>query len=328
MNARSRNLLAGLTLTLGLLTIQADGQQGIKLGYINKLGDLSWFVAEVQGAKDKAKALGVNLLVQDVQSDANLTITAMDTMIADGVQGIAIVVPDTGLGPTVIDKARKAGIPLIAVDDDIKDKDGKFAPYVGLDGTALGQRVGTELGKQWRTRKWNPADTRILSFEIAGTQTCMDRTRGAEATFRRAVPNFPQSQIIRLPYDGGLVSALDAAAPALTANANAKNWIIWSCNDNGVLGGVRATENAGIEAANVMGYGIDGSMACDAFKSGKPTGFEGTLRLESYDHGASAINLLFNNITKKQAIPARTISTPVFINKANFAGLRSKLGCP
>ena len=35
-----------------------------------------------------------------------------------------------------------------------------------------------------------------------------------------------------------------------------------------------------------MGIGIDGSRACDAFGSGKPTGFRGTMWLNSANHGA------------------------------------------
>ena len=51
---------------------------------------------------------------QDVQFNADLTITTMDTMIGDGVDGIAIVVPDRALGPVVAAKAAEVGIPIIA----------------------------------------------------------------------------------------------------------------------------------------------------------------------------------------------------------------------
>ena len=47
-------------------------------------------------------------------------------------KGIAIVVPDKALGPVVAKKAKDAGIPLIAVDDDINYEDGSPVPYVGM----------------------------------------------------------------------------------------------------------------------------------------------------------------------------------------------------
>ena len=83
------------------------------------MGEHPWFVAEVAGAKQEARKLGVALSTQDVQFNADLTLTTFDTMVGDGVKGIAIVVPDRALGPVVAEKAAKAGIRLIAVDDDI-----------------------------------------------------------------------------------------------------------------------------------------------------------------------------------------------------------------
>ena len=82
----------------------------VKMGYINKMGEHPWFVSEVAGAKVEAGKLGVNLMTQDVQFDANLALTTFDTMVGDGVKAIAIVVPDKALGPVVAEKAQKAGI--------------------------------------------------------------------------------------------------------------------------------------------------------------------------------------------------------------------------
>ena len=45
-----------------------------------------------------------------------------------------------------------------------------------------------------------------------------------------------------------------------------------------------------------MGIGIDGSRACDAFGAGKPTGFRGTMWLNSENHGATAVKLLVASI--------------------------------
>ncbi len=104
-------VLAAGALSLAAFGFGAQAQDNIKLGYINKMGDHPWFVREVQGAKDKAKELGVELLVQDVQFDSNLTMTTFDTYIGDGVKGIAVVVPDRALGPVVAEKARLPRIP-------------------------------------------------------------------------------------------------------------------------------------------------------------------------------------------------------------------------
>ena len=133
--------LAGLAGTLAVSTpAKADD---VKMGYINKMGEHPWFVAEVGGAKAEAGKLGVKLMTQDVQFDANLALTTFDTMVGDGVKAIAIVVPDKALGPVVAEKAQKAGIRLIAVDDDIYTSDKKMVPYVGMNAETIGRQVGS-----------------------------------------------------------------------------------------------------------------------------------------------------------------------------------------
>lgn len=126
----------------------------LKIGYINKMGDHPWFVAEVGGAKSAATTGGASFLSQDVQFNADLTITTFDTMIGDGVKGIAIVVPDKALGPLVAKRAKEAGIALVAVDDDIYAADGTPVPYVGLDAYGIGQQVGRELAKLYQSEGW------------------------------------------------------------------------------------------------------------------------------------------------------------------------------
>ncbi len=93
---------AALTATAQVGPAHADP---IKLGYINKMGEHPWFVAEVAGAKAEAAKLGVPISTQDVQFNADLALTTFDTMVGDGVKGIAIVVPDRALGPVVAEKA-------------------------------------------------------------------------------------------------------------------------------------------------------------------------------------------------------------------------------
>ena len=96
----------------------------------------------------------------------------------------------------------------------------------------------------------------------------MRRSNGAEAAFLAAVPGFDKSHIVRIPYDNTMASAIDAVTTTLTANPAAQHWIFYSCNDDGVLGAVRATENQGLKPDQVIGIGIDGSRSCSIFGTG------------------------------------------------------------
>src|SRR5580692_8101032 len=298
----------------------------VKMGYINKMGEHPWFVSEVAGAKSEAGKLGVNLMTQDVQFDANLALTTFDTMVGDGVKAIAIVVPDKALGPVVAEKAEKAGIRLIAVDDDIYTQDKKMVPYVGMNAEAIGHQVGTELAKIYKTEGWDKAnDVKLGSIEDQKADTCMRRNRGAEAAFLEAVPGFDKANIVRIPYDNHMESAVTAVTTTLTAHPEAKHWIFYSCNDDGVLGGVRATENQGFAPTDVIGIGIDGSRACDAFGSGRPTGFRGTMYIDSAKEGAQAIELLYASVKNDTALPGTTYVNADLITADSFGGYKDKL---
>ena len=316
MKARALTLLSAVALAA---TAGAAAADDVKIGYINKMGDHPWFVAEVAGAKAAADAAGAAFVSQDVQFNADLTVTTFDTMVGDGVKGIAIVVPDKGLGPVIADKAKKAGIKLVAVDDDIYFQDGTQVPYVGMNAHNIGLRVGEKLAELYKAEGWADKEVRIASIEDRKADTCMQRNAGAEEAFLKAVPDFKPENIIRVPYDNTMVNSIDVMTTTLTANPTVTNWIFYSCNDDGVLGAARALENSGYTADQGMGIGIDGSRACDAFGSGKPSAFRGTMWLNSENHGATAVKLLVASIKDGTDLPVQTFTDPEFINADNFA---------
>ena len=320
-----RLMTSTLALTAFALAGSAGAQDKVKLGYINKMGDHPWFVSEVQGAKDKAAEIGAEILTQDVQFNADLTVTTMDTMIGDGVKGIAIVVPDKGLGPVVAQKAKDAGVALVAVDDDIYFEDGTPVPYVGLDAYSIGRSVGAELARIYQEEGWAEKEVRIASIEDRKADTCMQRNKGAEEAFLAAVPDFKPENIIRVAYDNTMVNSIDVMTTTLTANPQVTNWIFYSCNDDGVLGAARAMENSGYPAEAGLGIGIDGSRACDAFGSGRASAFRGTMWLNSAQHGAIAVQLLHEAVANGKPLPEKTFSEPELINPANFEQYKGKL---
>ena len=309
--------LTALTLVLAGVTSPALAED-IKIGFINKMGDHPWFVAEVAGAKEKAEELGASFVSQDVQFDANLTITTLDTMIGDGVDGIAIVVPDKALGPVVAARAKEAGIPLIAVDDDITFEDGSAVPYVGMNAKNIGVAVGTQLAVIYNAEGWADKDVRVVSIEDRKADTCMQRNMGAEEAFLAGVPGFDTANIIRVAYDNTMVNSIDVITTTLTGNPEVTNWVFYSCNDDGVLGAARAMENAGYTADQGLGIGIDGSRACDAFGGGTASAFRGTMWLNSANHGRDAVAALVASIKDGTELPIATYSDPEFINAENF----------
>jgi L-arabinose transport system substrate-binding protein len=313
-------LAAGLLLLGGAAAAGADE---IKLGYINKMGEHPWFVAEVAGAKAEAAKLGAKISTQDVQFNADLALTTLDAMIGDGVKGVAIVVPDRALGPRVAEKAAKANVKIIAVDDDIKGRNDTPVPYIGMNAGEIGAQVGREEARIYKEQKWDQLkDVYLGAIEDHKADTCMRRTQGAEAAFLEAVPGFDTSHIVRIPYDNTMANAIDAVTTTLTANPGAQHWVFYSCNDDGVL---RATENQGLKPDQVIGVGIDGSRSCNVFGAGAPSGFRGTLYIDSGKEGATAVKLLDTAIKDNTPLPMITYVSADLIGSSNWSQFKDKL---
>jgi L-arabinose transport system substrate-binding protein len=305
---------------------QPASNKKITIAYINKMGDNPWFVDEVAGAKAKADQLGVDFFNQDVQFDSNLAMTAIDTYIGKGVSGIVIVVPDTKIGPAVIEKAQKAGIPLIAVDDTIKDSAGKTAPFVGFDAASAGLKVGELIADYYKKEGWDQkkdAVVKAVSVEQQDLEVCNLRTDNASKKLKE-LGVVKDDQIIHLPYNNTANSGMDAMAPVITAHPEVTNWLLYSCNDDGVLGAWRALQSAGVPADKVIGVGINGQLAAEEFKKGQPSGLRASLMAQAKNHGGTAVQEIYDFLTKGTPIPETTFIPAAVMTPDNYAQLTAK----
>jgi len=295
----------------------------ISIAYINKMGDNPWFVEEVAGAQSRAEELGVEFFNQDVQFDSDMAMTALDTYIGQGISGIIIVVPDTKIGPAVIEKAQNAGIPLIAVDDNILDSDGNAAPFVGFDAASAGTDVGELISQFYEEEGWAENSDMVLkavSVEDQDLEVCNLRTDNAQVVLLES-GIVTEDQIIHLPYDNTAPGAMDAMAPVITANPDVTHWLLFSCNDDGVLGAWRALENDGVSAENVIGVGINGQLAAEEFKKGVPTGLRASLMAMAATHGATAVQQIYDNLTAGAEIPEINFVPASVMTPENWAEL-------
>lgn len=311
----------------------SEGLDGdVHLAYLAKYLDNPWFVREAEGARRRAQELGVQLTVQDLQADSNLALSAMDTVIADGVDGIMIVVPEQQIGPAVIEKAEAAGVPLIAIDDRI-ELNGEEAPFVGQDWAEAGRQVGDIAVDYYIEEGWDDDDgrtVRAVSIELQTLDVCMERTDNSIAAFRETVPSFPAEDVIHLPYDGTLDNAITAMDSTITANPQVTDWLLWSCNDDGVLGAVRALENAGVGHEQIIGIGLSANQACPEWADGTPSGMRAAVFQDSAEEGATAVDILYEHITEGTPLPRETLFSGEIVTPTNYESLMAGItayGC-
>ncbi|MEA5364534.1 substrate-binding domain-containing protein [Amycolatopsis sp., V23-08] len=295
---------------------QAPANGKITLYYLQKQGDQQYFVEQAQGAQEKAKELGVELKVVNLGQDANKAITELDAAVAQGANGVAIVVPDQAIGPQVIDKAKGAGIPIIASDDIIKDGTGAPAPFVGFNGSQMGDSVGTEAGKLFKAAGWAAADTKIISAYKQDLTVCTDRVGAAKTAFAKAAG--AEVPVIDVGTDNSPVDAQNRSGAVIGSNPGVKHWVVWGCNDENETGVVTALANSGVQASNIIGVGLGAYLDCKDWAAGKDTGNKSALYISGAEVGRSAIQVLVDKVKNGKALPAETIAKTTIVNKDNY----------
>ncbi|WP_026057684.1 substrate-binding domain-containing protein [Streptomyces sp. SS] len=326
----------GLLLSLGLSTACSSGKTSttaddqvakvdgkISITYLQKQGDQEYFIGEAAGAKAKAAELGIDLKVVNLGNDANKTVSEVQSAIAQKTNGVIIVVPDPAVGPQVVQTAKDGKVALLTSDDQICTTGpdpaacGKadLVPRIGFSGAQMGEEVGKRAAAEFAKAGWTAADTRVVSAWKQDVTVCGDRVAAAKKAFDAAVPGV---KTIDVPTDNTPTGAQDKIAATVTANAGVKNWVIWGCNDENVMGGVTALANAGVGADHVVGVGLGAYLACKEWQSDKPSGMKAALFINGKDVGALAVQTMYDKLKNGKDFPAEAFAPTTMVDSASW----------
>jgi fructose transport system substrate-binding protein len=177
---------SALALSTGLVACGGDDEGGgggggggggedITIGLITKTDTNPFFVKMKEGAQSKASELGA-----DVQSfagkkdgDNESQVTAVENLITQGAKGFLLTPNDTeGIVPSV-DKARQAGLLVVALDTQLEPPDAADITYA-TDNYRAGLLIG-----QWAKAKFEKEgkDAKIAFLDLNAEQPTVDVQR-------------------------------------------------------------------------------------------------------------------------------------------------------
>ncbi len=307
-----------------------DNSGPIKIYYMQKQATQPYFLGEAEGAKKKATELGIELTMVDLGNDTSKTLSSIEAAIAQKAKGIIIVVPDPSVGPAVVTAAKNANIPLLTSDDQIcvdnpKPADcapDKIVPRIGFSGKQMGEEVGKKAAELYKAANWKPEETRIIAAWKQDVTVCTDRVDAALPAFKAA--GGPDIQVIKVGTDNTPADAQTKVAATVTANKTVKNWIIWGCNDENVVGGVNALQLNGYTPDSIIGVGINGDYACKAWSAGQKTGTKASLWLAGNEVGALAVQSMYEKIKNNKDFVREAYAKTTMVTPENYqaAGLK------
>jgi len=212
-----------------------------------------FFVTMKEGAEEKAKELGYNLIVLDSQNDPSKELSNIEDLVVKGVKAILINPTDSDAVGNAIRVANQANIPVLTLDRGASR--GEVVSHIASDNVAGGEMAGKYISEQVG------ANARVIQLEgIAGTSAARERGEG----FMKAVESEGLDLLASQPADFDRTKGLNVMENMLASRPNTQ--AVFAQNDEMALGALRAVKASGKDILIVGFDGTDDGIA--AVKSG------------------------------------------------------------
>lgn len=254
-------------LSLSLLVPAVSHAEGAVVGLITKTNTNPFFVKMKEGAEAKAKELGMTLqsFAGKVDGDNDSQVQAIENLIAAGAKGILITPNDSKAIVPSVEKARKAGILVIALDtplDPANAADATFATDNFKAGELIGQWAAATLGDKAK-------DAKIALLDLNPNQISVDVAR-----------------------DQGFLKGfgIDLKDPKKMGDEEDKRIVGNDVTQGSEEGGRKAMENLLQKDAGVnLVYTINEPAAAGAYEALKAVGKEKEVLIVSVDGGCPGV---------------------------------------
>ncbi len=232
----------------------ADLGEEVIVGLITKTETNPFFVKMREGAQAAADALGITLLTASGQFDTDNAsqVTAIENMVAAGVQGILLVPADSSAIVPTIEWAREQGVIVIALDTPTNPEDASNALFATDNFQA-----GVLIGEYARAAMENPDEAVIALLGLPPGITVNELRQGG---FLEGYGIDMESDQVVCVQDTQGDQTLGQTAMENCLVANPEINLVYTINEPAAFGAYTAIENADV-ADDVMIVSVDGGCS-------------------------------------------------------------------
>lgn len=273
-------IIMSMMLVIGLVGCSStDGAKDEKLrvGYVTMDITSPYFISMIDGMKEKAEELGIELSVHDGKYEAQPQIDAMETLITQKVDVIILSANDTEALQPMVDKAKEAGIKVIAANVEMENVDA----FVSLDEYEYGFMGGEIAGKYIAENMDGKAEVAVLTF--SQIPAVLNRSKGLIEGIQKHAPNV---KVVAEVDANDRESGMTAAENILQANPNVN--VVVGVSDDAVLGAYEAFVAANRTGDDVCLVGLD-AVEEALQKVNDNTIFRGTVDIAPFESGKNII---------------------------------------
>jgi L-arabinose transport system substrate-binding protein len=311
-------MLAGCASPQGRPLVSVPVGETPTIGFVVKNPSGVWFQQELRFARQCARDCDFRLIEVGAPTHAE-ALEAIDRLAAAGAQGLIICAPDTTGGREILERAANLGLRVYTVDDRLVTPAGSplKVPFMGIDGHQIGRAVGRTLWEEMQRRGWPIEETWAMALTNDGVPSVKVRTDAAAQALVEA--GFPPGRILRSPLPMYDIPGGRAAAEALlTRHGDVRRWLVFSVNDEGVLGALQALKGRELGPDSAIGVGIGGPAARVEFEKTKETGFYATCLISPRRHGYESAQLMYRWITEGIAPPKVILTRGIIVTRDDF----------
>ena len=245
----------------------------LRMGYITMDLGNPYFVRLIDGMKEKAAELDIELNVIDGKNDVEPQIRAMEDLITQKVDAIILSANNsTALNP-MIQEAKEAGIKVIAANAEVGDPDA----FIGSIEYDNGFQAGEIAGQYIKDNLDGEANVAILRY--SAIPAALERTDGQKEGLLSIAPN---AKIIAEPDAHTRELGLNTIETLLQSNPDLN--VVLGINDDAVLGAYQAMMTAGKDGDDVVLVGFDAIE--EALMKIKEGGiYRGTIDIAPFESG-------------------------------------------
>ncbi|MFZ4614824.1 MAG: substrate-binding domain-containing protein [Rectinemataceae bacterium] len=292
MNRIIRSAILAVVIAPLFLSQMAFGQSGLVLGATGLMEDQFTRVLQ-NGYRDKAKALGIKVLVSNSQSSVEKESESINTFMQAGIKGLIIEPVSPDASAAIAKQAAAKGIIVFACAIPV-NSDAIFASSINDNydlGSSTGKAAVLFLDKKFgKTKKIKCA---ILAYDSQDSVGSGQRIDG----FKDMVKAFNIEYVSR--QEGFMPDkAVAVAGDILTANPDIN--LIYCANEGGVIGAVNAVKAAKMQG-KVFVFGVDCSVQiCDMLLSSDNI-CQAVTAQDPYAQGQYAVQALYDYLVKNKA---------------------------
>lgn len=260
--------------------IGAASAEDVLVGLITKTDNNPFFVKMREGAQAKAEELGIKLqaFAGKFDGDNDTQVAAVENLISAGAKGILITPSDTKAIVPTIQKAREAGILVIALDtplDPIDAADATFATDNFKAGELIGAWAAKTLG--------DTSNARVAFLDAIESQPTVDVAR--DQGFMKGFGIDPKDTSRYLDEDDPRICGHQWGAGAEDGGRTGMETLLQKCPDINVVYTINEPTAAGAWEALKAAGKDDGSVLVVSVDGGCP----GVKNVEAGIIGATAM---------------------------------------